>query len=203
MKQRTEHKFQYPPLRPGDIGGVRGKGILRWLSENLLRPRTDRVHFFLIGDYIPWDSDYVILESIGKGIAIGRLSLYSPDELEIYRVPLSMDPGMYELNNNLRRRVTTELTRVGRAKYDHMLYLYLLLGVIRLILSGKLPPYLPSQLPYGRNNEYICTEAANYGWSSVGRPIIPPGELPTPSGFKQALQEGKLFRVYPFYPNHK
>lgn len=187
----------YPRLRPADIGGVRGKGPLRWMSEHLLKPKTDRVHFFLLGDYIPWDDDYVILESIGKGIAVGRLSFYNPEDVEIYRVPLSHNPGFYSVNDQLRARVAAEMTKVGRARYDYILYVQLALGAIQLLLTGHLPPYLPDQFPYGRNKSYICTEAANFGWREVGHPIIKPGEVPTPAGYKQALLERRIHKIYP------
>ncbi len=82
----------YPILYPADIGATRGSGPLLWLSQHLIEPKTDRIHFFVIGDYLPWDNDYVILESIGKGIAVGRLSYYAPEDVEIYRVVLSETP---------------------------------------------------------------------------------------------------------------
>jgi len=202
-KERKSHpawqtrRLVFPKLRPGDIVGVKGKGMLRWLSEHLLIPRTDRVHFLMVGDYLPWDDDYVILESIGKGIAVGRLSFYNPDDLEIYRVPLSHDSGFYATNDRLRAMVAAELTKVGRARYDYILYIQLVIGAIKLLVTGHLPPYRPEQLPYGRNKAYICTEAANYGWRSVGRPIIPVGVVPVPAGYKQALLDGKLRQIYP------
>jgi len=187
----------YPRLFPADIGAKRGKGPLLWLSSNLLKPKTDRIHFFLIGDYLPWDDDYVILESIGKGIAVGRLSFYKPEDIEIYRVNLGRDPRLLELDRHLRRRVAAELTRVGRARYDYILYAQLILGAITLLFKGKLPPYDPTDLPYGRNKEYICTEAANFGWRAVGHPIILPGVVPTPAGFRQALIVNRIRRVFP------
>lgn len=190
----------YPKLFPADIGAVKGRGPLLWLSQNLLKPKTDRIHFFLIGDYIPWDDDYVILESIAKGIAVGRLSFYKPEDIEIYRVNLSSNPKMKELNRQLRRRVAAEMTRVGRARYDYILYLQLIAGAITLFFKGKLPPFAPADLPYGRNKDYICTEAANFGWRAVGHPIIEPGVVPTPAGYKKALLEKKIRMVFPKPP---
>ena len=187
----------YPRLFPADIGATRGKGPLLWLSQNLLEPKTDRIHFFIIGDYLPWDDDYVILESIGKGIAVGRLSFYKPEDVEIYRVNLGHGPLVPKLAFELRRRVAAELTRVGRARYDYILYIQLILGALSLLLRGKLPPWKPEQIPYGRNKAYICTEAARYGWRAVGHPIFPEGVAPTPSAFKQALIEKKMRRVFP------
>lgn len=185
----------YPELYPADIGAVVGKGPLLWCSQNLLEPKTDRIHHLLIGDYLPWDDDYVILESIGKGIAVGRLSFYQPDDLEIYRVVLDNEGSPEDLD--LRSRVAAELTRVGRARYDWMLYIQLGAGALSLICRGEMPPYDPAQLPYGRNRAYICTEAANFGWRYHDHPIISKGVVPTPAGFKMALLEGRIRKVFP------
>jgi len=190
----------YPRLFPADIGATRGKGPLLWFSRNLLEPKTDRIHFFVIKQYIPWDDDYEILESIGKGIAIGRLSFYKPEDVEIYRVNLGSDPRLGDVAKLLRRQVVGELSKVGRARYDFILYLQLIAGGISLLLRGKLPPWTPEQVPYGRNKAYICTEAARYGWRARGHPIFAEGIAPTPSAFKQALQEGKMRKIFPKPP---
>jgi len=187
----------YPRLYPADIGATMGKGPLLWFSKNLIEPKTDRVHFFLIGDYLPWDDDYVILESIGKGIAVGRLSFYNYEEVEIYRVSLGRDPRLKELQRQLRRRVAAELTRVGRARYDYILIAQIALGALTLLFKGKLPPWRAEDFPYGRNKAYICTEAANYGWRAVGHPVIKPGVVPLPAGYKQALIERRIYKVFP------
>jgi len=187
----------YPTLYPADIGATKGKGPLLFLSQHLLEPKTDRIHFFVIGDYLPWDDDYVILESIGKGIAVGRLSFYKPEDVEIYRVNLGHGTLAPALAGTLRRRAAAELTRAGRARYDYILYIQLILGGLSLLLRGKLPPWTPEQVPYGRNKAYICTEAARYGWRAVGHPIFPEGMAPTPSAFKQALIEKKMRRIFP------
>lgn len=184
---------EYPELLPGDIGAVKGSGVFAWLSEKLLIPHTDRFHFFLIWQKVPWDNDYVILESIGKGIAVGRLSFYNPANIQIYRPVLTDEEELARL----REKSCTELTKKGRARYDYLLYAQLLLGALRLMLSGKFPPYDPAQLPYGRNQDYVCTEAANYGWRELGHPIIEPGTTPVPAGYEKARIEGRIPQVYP------
>lgn len=188
---------EYPELLPGDIAGVRGRGLLRWLSEHLTTPWTDRIHFFIIGDYLPWDDDYVILESINKGVTVGRLSFYKPEDLEIYRVQLPDKTGNPDAELLVRQKAAAAMTRLGRASYDFLLYVHLFAGALNLLVHGKLPPYDPAQLPYGRNGAYICTEAANYGWRYVGHPVIPPGVVPTPAGFEKALIEGRTKRIFP------
>ncbi len=196
-------KCPYPTLYPADIGATRGSGPLLWLSQHLIEPKTDRIHFFLIGDYLPWDNDYVILESIGKGIAVGRLSFYNPMDVEIYRVVLSETPEQRlgklrtEEFHEVRKRAAAELTRVGRARYDYILIAQIAFGALTLLLRGKLPPWRPEQFPYGRDRKYICTEAANFCWRAVGHPIIPPGVVPLPAGFAQALQEGRMHKIFP------
>ena len=193
----------YPILYPADIGATRGSGPLLWLSQHLIKPKTDRVHFFIIGDYLPWDNDYVILESIGKGIAVGRLSFYKPEDVEIYRVVLGQTPEQRlgkrktEEFQEVRKRAAAELTRVGRARYDYILIAQIAFGALTLLLRGKLPQWRPEQFPYGRDGKYICTEAAAYCWRAVGHPIIPPGVVPLPAGFAQALQEGRIHKIFP------
>lgn len=187
----------YPRLLPGDIGGVKGKGCLLWLSQHLIKPKTDRVHFFIIGDYLPWDDDYVILESIGKGIAVGRLSFYGPEELRIYRVNLSNDPRLRVFNTLLRRQAAAELSRVGRARYDYILFIQLFFGALTLLARGKLPPWRSGDFPYGRDRKYICTEAAAEAWRAVGRPLIPERTVPTPAAFRQALMDNKMRIIFP------
>jgi len=195
--------LHYPTLYPADIGATRGSGPLLWVSQRLIEPKTDRIHFFVIGDYLPWDNDYVILESIGKGIAVGRLSFYKPEDVEIYRVFLGQTPEQRlgklrtEEFHEVRKRAAAELTRVGRARYDYILIVQIAFGALTLLLRGKLPPWRPEQFPYGRDRKYICTEAANFCWRAVGHPIIPPGVVPLPAGFAQALQEGMIHKIFP------
>ena len=193
----------YPILFPADIGATRGSGPLLWFSQRLIEPKTDRIHFFIIGDYLPWDNDYVILESIGKGIAVGRLSFYNPMDVEIYRVVLSETPEQrlgdrravefYEV----RKRAAAELTRVGRARYDYILIAQIAFGALTLLLRGKLPPWRPEQFPYGRDKKYICTEAIAAAWAGVGVNIVDPGTVPLPSAIIKAVNEGRLKRIYP------
>lgn len=187
----------YPKLYPADIGAVKGSGPFAWLSKNLLVPHTDRFHFFLIKGYLTWDDDYEILESISKGVAIGRLSFYKPEDIEIYRVNLSTDARLLTANSLLRRQVAGEISKIGRARYDWILYLQLLAGAATLMLTGQFPPYRAEQLPYGRNKEYVCTEMANYGWKHRGHPVVPYQITETPSEYKRALIEKRIRQVFP------
>jgi len=183
----------YPALAPGDIGAIRGRGLGLWACQNLIKPKTDRFHFFLVGGSIPWDNDYVILESIGKGIAVGRLSFYKWQDVEIYRV-------VHEDWEELGERAAAALTLHGRARYDYILILEIALGALSLLLRGKLPPWEPKQFPYGRDKAFICTEAARLGWLTIGHPILMGGVVPVPATYMLALQEGRIKRIFPAPP---
>jgi len=180
----------FPKLYPGDIAATRGSGLQLWLNQKCVTPKTDRLHFFVMGDYLPWDDDYVILESISKGITVGRLSFYRPEDLEIYRVNI-------ENWKELGKKAAAELTKHGRAHYDHLLVAKLALGVLLLLLRGKKPPWEPMQFPYGRDAKFICSEAAAEAWRGIGHPVIPKGVVPLASTFVQALQEGRIRKIFP------
>ncbi|GAJ14550.1 unnamed protein product, partial [marine sediment metagenome] len=130
-------------------------------------------------------------------------SFYKPEDVEIYRVNLGHDPRLMEMSRQLRRRAAAELTRVGRARYDYILIAQIAFGALTLLLRGKLPPWRPEQFPYGRDKKYICTEAAAAAWRAVGHPIIPPGVVPLPAGFAQALQEGRIRKIFPHVGNQR
>ena len=181
---------KYPKLYPGDIAGVKGKGVLAKLQSIFVTPKTDRFHHFLIGDYIEDDDDYVILESINKGIAVGRLSFYKPEDIEIYRLD---DPYWMEIG----KKAAQALTWYGRSSYDYMLIIKLFLSIPYLIMKCGMPPWVPEQIPYGRDNSFVCTEAAAVGYADIDHRIIPKGVIPMPASFKQALDRGVIKRIFP------
>lgn len=182
-------------LRPGDIVAEKGKGFVGWIARNALVPRCDRFHFFLIDSFVPWEDDYRILESISsKGVTVGRLAWYNVDDLEFYRVN---DAAWEELG----RRAVAELTKRGRCRYDYLLPLKLVMSALRLVVTGQLPPWRPSQLAYVRDSHLLCLEAVNEAYRSLlPEPIIPRGVCPLPAGFQEALDQQRLIRVYPTSP---
>lgn len=182
----------YPQLFPGDTGRIMGgeRSILKQ-GNKLIKPQTPYVHHIMIGDEIPWADDYVILESIGKGIAVGRLSFYHPAEIEIYRHNI---PQWQELG----KIAAAELTIAGRGKYDYKLIFDLAMQAVgKILFKWKLPPYDFREFEYKNDDAFICTEAAAEGWRLAGFPIIPLGVVPTPAAFQHAIDTGKLRRVFP------
>lgn len=178
----------------GDIGAVLAEGFAKvagLLSRKIFTPHTDLFHFFLIGDYIPEENDYVILEATPRGVMVGRLSWY-----EGYRIFRVVDPDVRELGIRAARAAT----KYGRAYYDYLLFFKLLAGVMRclfrqLMNEGWFKAIRPAELPYARDSRFICTEIANEAWRLVGRPIVPKGVVPLPAGFIEALNSGKLVEV--------
>ncbi len=176
-------------LQPGDIFATKGKGITGWAVRNLISPTTDRFHFGII--WRQMGNDYIILESVSKGIAVGLLSWYNPKEVEIYRV----DCFKY-----LRTFAPDHLVIWGRSKYDYLLILKIALGGLlaffKVLIKEKRPRRLRAEdFPYGQNSELICTEAVDIAYDAVGVNIIPEGVMPLPNAFRQAEIDGRINRI--------
>ena len=188
-------KSKWPELRPGDIFAVKGEGFLAWLNRKLIQPETDRYHFGLIGDYVPWEDDYVILESIGKGIAVGRISFYKNKDVKIYRIN---EPD--DLVDYYGKHATTEVSRLGRGKYDYFLYVKITLGVLKVWLRQLSFWQRPTtiefwEIPYATNSSFVCTEAAAEGYKRAGYMLLLPNECPVPSAFQEQFELGRIVEV--------
>lgn len=176
-------------LEPGDIFATKGKGIAGWAVRKLLAPTTDRFHFGIIWKQM--GQDYIILESISKGIAVGLLSWYDPKDVEIYRV---------DCLKQLRTQAPGYLVLYGRSRYDYLLILKISFGGVLAFLKAfflysKLERLRAEDFPYGQNSELICTEAVDIAYDAVGVNLIPEGVLPLPNAFKAAEIDGKMKRV--------
>jgi len=177
-------------LEPGDIFATRGRGITGWVSRKLMSPQTSRFHFGILWKHLGED-DFLILESISKGLAIGKLSWYEDQDVEFYRV---------ECDEDLRHAAPDGLIDWGRSRYDCWLIVKILFGAVvafaRILWKEhKVRKPRAEDLPYGVNLALICTEAVDVAYDSVGVAIIPPGVIPIPSAFKAAQLEGRLTRL--------
>ena len=188
-----------PVYQHGDIFGVPSYSTPGKFNKAVFWPHTDLYHFGIIADYIPDENDYVILESTGKGIGVGRLSWYDGKEYRVFRIndPEAVDLGV---------RACRALTQFGQARYDYGLYIKILAGCVwtwmeHIWYKLTVKDYAftwdirPAELPYARDSRFICTEAANEAWRLVGRPPIPNGVIKLPAGFIEALYCQKLIEV--------
>jgi len=184
LREWAEENF--PEFESGDIFATRGTGIIGWLSRNLFSPRTDRFHFGLLWHKV--NNDWIILESIGRGISVGRLSFYKGKDIKYYRA--NCPYGM-------RRKICSALTKLGRSNYDYGLIVKIVLGSIWAFLKilfteHKFRKLSVEDLPYALNNAFICTELADVGHLAVGYPITNPENVPLPCAFEQARLEGRI-----------
>lgn len=170
-------------LQPGDIFATKGKGVLGWLNSKLTAPETDRFHYGLV--WLKRGDDYIILESIGKGIAVGRLSFYEGDDIKFYRA---------NCPKNLRAAAPVELTEWGRSRYDYLLVAKLVVQGLWLLLWHR-RRIRAEELTWSQDNVLICTEAVDVAYDAVGVNIIPLGTCPIPSAFKQAELDGRIIEI--------
>lgn len=176
-------------LEPGDIFCTKGGGIVGWISRSLMAPPTDRFHYGLVWEKV--DGDYLILESISKGIAIGRLSFYEGGDIKFYRV---------DCPKELREQAPIELTTWGRSLYDYLLFLKfafqgIALFIKQLFTEGRFRRIRAEELTWVHNNSFLCTEAVDIAYDAVGVNIIPAETCPIPSAFKQAELDGRISEV--------
>ena len=178
-------------LEPGDIGAVKGNGPLGLAARGLFAPYTDRYHHFLVW-WKTADGDYVILESINKGLAVGRLSMYNGADVKFYRA--------VNLDARTRERACEELTEYGRSRYDWLLYLRLAAFVIgteaRLLKAeGRFRKIQASEMKYNEDGWLICTEAVVTAYRLVGWSLVPEGVVPLPCAIEQARLDGIIKEV--------
>ena len=186
-------------IPPGACVATKKKGITGWFLENFFSPRTDRVHHVLVRDYVPEINDYEFIESIhiglfGKGIRHGYLfEEYDGKDVEIYVVN-SIDP-------KTARRAPLELLRYEKAPYDFFLIISVLAQIPWIIVRNLITErrFRRLRAPDFRckpDASFLCTEVYWHAYHLVGVNIVPPGVLPFPSAYKEALNKGVIKLYY-------
>lgn len=177
-------------LQTGDPFAVKLHGPVLWLVTHFLQPYINRLHFGILWHKRP-DGDFVIIESIPRGLSIGLLSWYKDYEKTFYRVNCPAE---------LRHKAPDALVEWGRARYDHLLVLKLALGAVVaffkiLVKERKVRKLRAEDFPYAKNSSLICTEVPDVAYDAVGVNIIPIGVVPLPNAFRQAAIEGRLVEI--------
>lgn len=159
----------------------------------VFRPATRLFHFLLVGDYIEDENDYVILESIGSGVRIGRLSWYKSKEYVVFRVN-HPDSAV------LGRKALLYASKFGRFKYDYRLLLRIFLSVLhcwigQLIKEHRIRRIHPREMKFASNSRFLCTELVKDTWRLVKVAVLPRGYAALPASYIQAFYELKLILV--------
>jgi len=173
-------------IESGDIFATPNNSLIGKLARKLIRPYNDRFHYGLVWENL--GDGYLILESVGKGIAVGRLSFYDGQDVKFYRV---------DCPSELRYSAPYALTKHGRSKYDYLLILRIIVQglwtVFKNLLKGEgIHPIRAEDLSWARDNSFVCTEAVDEAYKMVGVSIIPYGVCPIPAAFRQAELEGRI-----------
>lgn len=188
----TQKDIDRLPLEAGDLFAVRGGWPTGWLSKIFFEPETDRFHYGLIWQKTRDGRDWIIIESIGKGVAVGRLSMYLREDLKFYR-PTRID-------QSIRAQAPVALTSLGRQKYDYLLVIKIGYGtlktwIMKSIMARRFVRVRAEDLPYAMNDTLICTEAADAGYMLAGAPLIPMSIPPLPCAFRQEELDGDLGEI--------
>ena len=151
-------------IRPGDIAGVIEPGLVCRLSSKFILPATPYLHHFLIGEFIPDENDFVILESIpSHGVAVGRLSDYSGFPLGIFRPNRETVLSTAKISpEQLGQKAVWQATKWGRARYDYRICIEIawrtFRGCLRSWIRGKGFCIYYTEFPLSRDKSLICTE---------------------------------------------
>ena len=187
--------FEQGQFLHGDIGACRPDSFTGTTALKAMRvcmtPRCDYIHHFVIADYVPETGDHVILESLSSGIRVGRLSWYPFADIFRVNTPFSGVKG---------EKACRQFTRHGRAGYDFILLAKVLAGAgvawgRILTHEHRLRRLRCGDLPYSRNDAFICTEVAAEITRLMGDPVIPKGVVPLPPAFQEAVNTGKLVKI--------
>jgi len=180
---------------PGDIGIMKATAfpskIGSWALRKFFVPYTDNFHHFIIREPIPDENDYEIMESIGSGVRHGRLSWY--ENYKVYRVAM---PEAVEKGEMACRKYS----RYGRARYDYVLFVKILIGLLLrelsiLVVEGHFRKVKCSELVYVENESFVCTEVVDKITELMGAPVVPEGVASLPPAVQEAIDCGKLIEV--------
>jgi hypothetical protein len=189
----TADKYGRPLYFQADIVGVEGQGAVQSLSYNGIEPRTHLYHFLLIGRYIESEDDFEILESIGKGVAMGRLSWYDAARYQVFRVNQRFAAP-------LGVQAIEKASKFGRMPYDYLLFLKFAADFLKhtaghLLRFEGVPRMKPSDFHFVKNAAFICTEFVVATWDLVGVQVIDPKDAPVPAAFALAVGDGRIVPI--------
>ena len=168
----------------GDIVGVWGRGPLGWLNRNFILPSTDMFHFLLIGSKIPGEDDYAVLESVNKGVTVGRLSWYTDRSYNVFRLNR---PDSVEIGNSAYLKAT----KFGRHRYDWKMPFKLAWTFI----TRRFRPCYVTEIPYQRDHDFLCTELVFEAYRLAGVRLRQSGHAPMPAEFVLCTERKVIVQI--------
>lgn len=186
--------------KSGDFVGVEG-GVLARIAEVIFEPQTSLYHFLVIRSRLIEENDYEIIEMLGKGCSIGRLSWYLDRPFVVYRLN---DPDV----DLLGKKAAKYASKFGRVKYDYMLFVRLPFAIIRCFLRQLLREHTlrrirPDELNIPWDSIFVCTELPKAIWLEVGKQILQPKDAGMPAAYVKANLLGKTNIVGYHFPKQK
>jgi hypothetical protein len=161
-----------------------------FLASIIFCPKTKLYHAAIIGHYIKEEDDYEIIESLGRGITLGRLSFYNKRKYVVYwpsRVNTAIGDELWIL-----------ASKFGRIRYDFLFYPEVLWSILKISIKNiicyhKLNEISPEELKTSTNKEFICTRFTREFWDQHQKNILfPESWSPIPSAYVLAVQKGYL-----------
>ncbi len=174
--------------RAGDLIGVENLSLMGQLAYRAFTPQTHLFHFLVVRSYLELEDDYEIIEMLGKGCSIGRLSWYDDKNYCVFRLT---DPEALELG----KQAAKYASKFGRRKYDYDLFIKLPIDCIKcwfhqLVKEHKLRRIRPDELKLVWDKAFVCTELPKAIWEEVGKEIIRGAGIP--AAYIGALQDKTL-----------
>ena len=183
---------------PGDIVGYKPTGwssIEGRLNQITFTPHIALLHWFIIGNYIPDENDYVIYESIpSHGVALGRLSWYDKKYYRVFRPNVPMSRVLSE-------RVINDISLFGRQHYGYTSIITMVLAILRAEISTyrashKLKSIKPSEIkPFMSQHGLLCTQLVARAYHNAGYDVVDDKDAALPAAFINSLNREVIFEV--------
>ena len=185
-------KYDIKSLKPGYICAVH-QGFLGKLEMIFNEPATNYDHFFLLYRCDEKQDDWAIIESIGSGVRVGKLSWYSNYfDVDIFK------PNSLEADEICARAADISID-YGRKSYDWFAVVYVTCVTLREIFKQLIKFKRPrvSYTVYKRSSKkrVICTELVGDTLSEAGFDIFDMNYLASPPNFMQQYLNGKVLKV--------
>lgn len=149
-------------------------------------PETWYYHVAILGEYIEDENDYEIVESIGSGVRLGRLSFYNG---RTYRI---LWPSGAQLEDG--KKAWRKASKFGRRRYDFKFYFKLpfrlcWMQAVNLFKYRSFFKVTATQLGAEKGQGMVCTKFGSYVWRQVDENYpFPSYWAEIPASFEAAIK---------------